>query len=250
LWNTLRLIILWLLAAYICEAQNTGEVIDDKSGAVLEAYGYDQAGNMVEKTLDGQKTSLTYNAANELVSATGPSGSASYSYDKAGRMVSNGAVTNSYGWLDKVVATTGAAGAQVAMAYWPDGQLAAEGPAPATGKAAYDPGRPGTECFLWDGLALLRRNDMVYITEPHPSGGAVVASHPIYQPAMLRYYLNDLLGTSLACVYQNKIEITRLTSFGQLASNTSSQPVNSSPNIIIPPANPLPKTDQISPTGN
>jgi hypothetical protein len=33
------------------------------------------------------------------------------------------------------------------------------------------------EHFLWDGLALLRRDDTIYVVEPHPSVGATVASH-------------------------------------------------------------------------
>ncbi|MCE0499216.1 MAG: hypothetical protein LV481_14850 [Methylacidiphilales bacterium] len=231
-------------------AGHLAKVVDDKSGAILEAYAYDKAGNMIEKTLNGQKTTLSYNAANELTSSTGPSGSMSYSYDKAGRMVGNGTVTNAYGWLDKVIKTTSATGALIAMTYWPDGQLAAEGPASVTNKAAYDPNQPGTESFLWDGLALLRRGDTVYVTEPHPNGGTVIASHPIGQTAEITYYLNDLLGTNLASIKNGGMEFNNLTTFGELPNNTSGQPVNLSPNTIAPPSNPLPKTQQISPTGN
>jgi len=116
------------------------------------------------------------------------------------------------------VKTTDAQGNSVALTYWPDGQLAAESSAaPASiSKAAYIPGQVEGEHFLWDGLALLRRDNTVYISEPHPSGGAVVASHVVGEPSEDTYYLNDLLGTTLAAVKGNEIVFNHLTSFGQM----------------------------------
>jgi YD repeat-containing protein len=249
------------------------KVINDKTGDVLESYQYDFAGNMTEKMLNGQKTTMSYNAANELTSSTGPSGSMSFSYDKAGRMVNNGTVTKTYGWLDKVVSTTGAGGANFSLTYWPDGQLAAErpvtaqNPIPPTSQPSLgwqadlrralaerlssvkppltaivnDP--PGTEHFLWDGLALLRRDDNFYITEPQ-NGGSVIASHPLSDVRNITFYLNDLLGTSLATIINDTVTITKLTSFGQMALSGP----KASQLQVTPASSPVPQIPQIPPS--
>jgi YD repeat-containing protein len=214
-------------------------VIDDKTTETVEAYEYDKAGNITKKTLSGQVTTLAYNAANELTS-TSAGGSTSYSYDKAGRLISStGGPTNTYGWLDKVVQTSDAKGHAVALSYWPDGQLASEGAAEgASGpaqisKAAFVPGEQiEKEHFLWDGLALLRRDNTLYIAEPHPSGGAVVASHVIGEPSEDTYYLNDLLGTTLAVVKGGEVVFNHLTSFGQM--RRSDQPALQTSAIAAP----------------
>jgi hypothetical protein len=77
--------------------------------------------------------------------------------------------------------------------------------------------KPSTpsETFLWDGLALLRRGDTIYINEPHPSGGAVIASFPVGHLAEMTIYLNDMLGTTLAAVQGGKVSFARLSAFGQ-----------------------------------
>ena len=255
------------------------KVINDKTEDVLESYQYDFAGNMTEKVVNGQKTTMSYNAANELTSSSGPSGSMSCSYDKAGRLVSNGTVTNTYGWLDKVVSTTGTGGVHFALTYWPDGQLAAEKPvaaessAPAVSqpsqgwqadlrramaqrlssevpKTVVSPDPPGTEHFLWDGLALLRRGDVIYVTEPHANGGSVIESHPISEPSNVTFYLNDLLGTSLASLSKDALQINSLTSFGQPKGTVSSNGNNPETIKIAPPSNPLPQNQQIPATKN
>jgi YD repeat-containing protein len=143
--------------------------------------------------------------------------SVTYNYDQAGRMLSySGGPANTYGWLDKVIKTTDTHGSSVALTYWPDGQLASKELAAGLHKAAYVPDQSDTEHFLWDGLALLRRDDTVYISEPHPNGGTAVASHPVGSDDEVTYYLNDLLGTTLAVVRGNQITFENLTSFGQL----------------------------------
>jgi len=80
-----------------------------------------------------------------------------------------------------------------ACLYSPDGQLAAkrilttENTENAEGgiqKISNPPATPPpinakpstSETFLWDGLALLRRKDTIYIIDPHPSGGVPIAS--------------------------------------------------------------------------
>ena len=106
------------------------------------------------------------------------------------------------------------------------------------------------EHFLWDGLALLRRDDTIYVVEPHPSGGATVASHSLSQPANNTYYLNDLLGTTLAVVKNNEIEFNNLTSFGQLSRHAV---VLAQPTIIQAPAPAAPISpplQQLPPTSN
>jgi YD repeat-containing protein len=202
------------------------QIIDDKTSQILEFYAYDKAGNIVEKTLQGEKTTLAYNAANELTSTSGPSGSVSYNYDATGRLSStDGGPANTYGWLDKVIKTSQPNGNLVTLNYWPDGQLATEEPTSATAKTAvYPSSQPGSECFLWDGLALVRRDDTVYIVEPHPSGGVAIASHPIGRATEMTYYLNDLLGTTLAIIKNEGIEFNNLTSFGQLRRQAASVP--------------------------
>ena len=232
------------------------QIIDGKPSQELEKYVYDKAGNITEKTLQGQKTTLTYNAANELTTASVTGGpTITYSYDKAGRLVGfTGGPTTTYGWLNKAVQTTEPNGASVAFTYWPDGQLAAKIPLAASEsiqKAAYSSGQPEVEHFLWDGLALLRRDDTIYVVEPHPSGGATVASHPIGKPSEMTYYINDLLGTTLAVIEKDGIQFTNLTSFGEMRGQTQpraspqpatlqalapSAPITSSPQQLPPAA--------------
>jgi len=149
-----------------------------------------------------------------------------------------------------------------ACLYWPDGQLAAkrilstentESTETGIQKVSNPPATPSpinaqpsiSETFLWDGLALLRRNKTLYIIEPHPSGGSVIASHPVGKPKELTYYLNDILGTTLATVEAGFTTFASLTAFGQplkLASNIP-QPTNLA--TTNNPPNPLPTTPNL-----
>lgn len=165
-----------------------------------------------------------------------PTPGTGYSYDKAGRLISSpDGLTRTYGWLDKVISLASPAGT-TSYSYWPDGQLAAKKSPTAS------------ETFLWDGLALIRRNDTIYIIEPHPSGGVPIASHPVGKPDELTYYLNDMLGTTLATVEKGATRFASLTSYGQpmkapinaagaasaspgLGSGASSVPANPAPSI-------------------
>jgi len=71
-----------------------------------------------------------------------------------------------------------------------------------------------TEEYVWDGLALLWRNGVGYAIEPHPSGGAVVAS--FREPGGIpTYHVNDMLSTTLAVVRPDKVEIVPMTVFGK-----------------------------------
>jgi len=250
------------------------KVIDDASGTVLEAYTYDKAGNMLEKVIGDEKTTMTYNAANELDTRTvvkggdgaGRDGSPqpsvastklTYRYDQAGRLLGyEGGPQNHYGWLDKLTDITLPDGSKVAYTYWPDGQLASKKMETPHATDATDtkndagiqrvsnspstinsqPSTAPQEHFLWDGLALLRRNDTVYLIEPHPSGGVPIASHPVGASGPVTYYLNDMLGTTLATVQDGEVEYAKLTTFGQplkMANQTQAAPSG-----IMPPSTP------------
>jgi len=158
-----------------------------------------------------------------------------FTYDRAGRLIQTpGGPTRSYGWLDKVVSLTTPDGQTIHYSNWPDGQLAAK--QSANGATA--------EHFLWDGLALIRRNDTIYIIEPHPSGGVPIASYLVGNPKELTWYLNDMLGTTLATVNQSGTHFQNMTTFGQPMKLAAMTPSASSPTGLggatVP--NPVPVT--------
>ena len=215
-------------------------VTDEATGEKLETYRYDAAGNMLEKVFAGEKTTMRYNVSNELVTrAVEPAEipkskiqNLSYAYDAAGRLLGyEGGQQSAYGWLDKIIELKLLDGQKFAYSYWPDGQLAKKmlkSAAPdltdktgvqriANSPSAFNsqPSTAPKEQFLWDGLALLRRNDTIYLIEPHPSGGVPIASHPVNDPSEVTYYLNDMLGTTLATLRRQNAEYAQLSSFGQ-----------------------------------
>jgi|GEM_PF-3262627 len=243
------------------------KVIDDRDQSVLEAYTYDLAGNMRTKLLHGQLTAMTYNAANQLVRSLdlGPAdvqtvaslpktpdaleklakSSLAYAYDRAGRMLGTGPQPkNTYGWLDKLTALTLPDGGTATHTYWPDGQLAAISSS-SIQESSISPS--SSESFLWDNLALLKRNDTIYIIESHPSGGIPIASHPVGKPEEITYHLNDLLGTTLATVGPEGVRFSRLTSFGQ-PLKASSNDGSLGTDAPSSPPNPVPTTNQLPPT--
>ncbi|HEY8902931.1 MAG TPA: hypothetical protein VIM48_04435, partial [Chthoniobacterales bacterium] len=152
------------------------KVTDAATGEVLESYTYDKAGNMLEKVVNGVKTTMTYDAGNELATRTVEGGAKStYRYDSAGRMLGyDGGPQNHYGWLDKLTSIDFPDGHKVTYTYWPDGQLASESVKTHPADAGQADAKGGDiqkisnhssakfedqtqEHFLWDGLALLRR---------------------------------------------------------------------------------------------
>ena len=102
-----------------------------------------------------------------------------FSYDAAGRLVREGNRTYRYGYLDKVLSVTDGK-RSYRYAYHVDGQLA---------RADY--GEGGSEDFLWDGLALIRRGDESFVNEPHVGGG-----NPVVSSKGMTYF-NDVLGTTV-----------------------------------------------------
>lgn len=213
---------------------------DAESGAVLESYAYDKAGNMIMKGIGAERTFMNYDAANQLISSTAQgNNSTTYSYDAAGRLIaSSQGGKRTYGWLDKVTSLSAPDGESVKFTYWPDGQLAQK---TATGSAVSN-SPIASESFLWDGLALLMRNDIVYVIEPHPSGGVPVASHPVDHPDTLTYTLSDILGTTLATVDQAGVHFASLTSFGQPLKSPGSGTINAPSTVAPSVPNPLPAT--------
>ena len=168
-----------------------------------------------------------------------------------------------YGFLDKVLTVTRPDGTRVAFDYYPDGQLAAKAPLASRLAGASPPltqhSTPNTqppktgfdlladlvaaksedtdlapsadqaalnaslhEELVWDGLALLWRNGVGFAMEPHVSGGAPVASSPA-PTAPLTYYLTDILGTTLAVVHPDRLEILPLTAFGKPVQTVPTQ---------------------------
>ena len=144
-----------------------------------------------------------------------------YAYDRAGRLVREGNRTYRYGYLDKVLSVTDGK-RSYRYAYHVDGQLAradyGDGGRAGVGEdgRAGSPLPAGSEAFLWDGLALVRRGDESFVNEPHvgdapkklrfggkprakrsarrarkgPRGSPVASSKGAV-------YFNDLLGTTV-----------------------------------------------------
>ncbi|HEY5791655.1 MAG TPA: hypothetical protein VIS74_00055, partial [Chthoniobacterales bacterium] len=86
------------------------------------------------------------------------------------------------------------------------------------------------EEFIWDDLALLWRNGTSYAVEPHPNGGTPVAvfERPDTLPTFL---LSDILGTTLAAIKPDRVEIIPLTAFGKPV-NVLVKPATVSPNPL------------------
>ena len=57
-----------------------------RSDGYSESFVYDPVGNMVEKTLNGTKIAMTYDAANELKTMESSHGKLTYAYDLNGNL--------------------------------------------------------------------------------------------------------------------------------------------------------------------
>ncbi len=66
-----------------------------------------------------------------------------------------------------------------------------------------------SETFLWDGLALIQRDDEQFVNEPHVGGGNPVAS------SKGTSYFNDALGTTVGSKSNGKYSAAVLTAFGE-----------------------------------
>ena len=81
----------------------------------------------------------------------------------------------------------------------------------------------------WDGLALIERNGVKYINEPHAGGGnPILATTPasnansLTSPSQSRTIFTDMLGTSIGYVKDGKYSDITKTSFGVDTSDKSS----------------------------
>jgi hypothetical protein len=137
-------------------------------------------------------------------------------------------------------------GTRIGFDYYPDGQLAAKAPLPAGVELTKAGGKSNSvsgffaklagekpdeetpessamqtalnqnlrEQLVWDGLALLYRNGVAYAVEPHVSGGVPVTASA-GPGAIPTYYVNDILGTTLAVIRPDGVEIVPMTAFGK-----------------------------------
>ena len=102
-----------------------------------------------------------------------------------------------YGWLDKVTQITEGDKVIRSFRYHMDGQLA----------AAYD--TSNTETFLWDGLALIRRDTTNYLNEPAVTGGNPVIAGE-------KTLFNDLLGSTLGAKSADGFSAIERDAFGEV----------------------------------
>ena len=161
---------------------------------------------MLKKTIRGKTTTFAFDGANQLVSSTTDGVTTKYAYDAAGRLVREGGKTYRYGYLDKVLSVTEGE-RKYTYDYHVDGQLARANYG--NGRGAGCPQPAGSEDFLWDGLALIKRGDWRFVSELHVGGGSPVAS------SKRTSYFNDMLGTTLGAKRNRKYTPTALTAFGE-----------------------------------
>ena len=178
----------------------------DAQNRPVEQYTYDKAGNILEKFTNGVRTTFTYDKANQLVSSVDSKGnSKKYAYDAAGRLVKEGDRVYQYGWLDKVTQITEGDKVIRSFRYHMDGQLA----------AAYDDS--STETFLWDGLALIRRDTTNYLNEPAVTGGNPVIAGE-------KTLFNDLLGSTLGAKNADVFSAIERDAFGEVKPGETADP--------------------------
>ena len=151
-----------------------------------EKYTYDASGNIIEKSIDGKVTKLSYDASNKVTSLASPSnGSEQIGYDEAGRPTSykdaSGQPTHqfNYGYADKVIQADNA-GEKAEFYYNAEGQLVA--------KSVAEKFTP----YVWDGNVLAAEGTEAFINERHITGGVpVIAGN---QAVIVSDYLGNTLS--------------------------------------------------------
>jgi RHS repeat-associated protein len=133
-----------------------------------EKYIYDGSGNIVEKSIDGEVTNLSYDISNRVTStASAAKCSESISYDAADRPVSYTKQSVkprrqlSYGYADKVIQAE--LGLEKTILFYN-----AEGHLVSTNTDGVG------ETYGWDGLALVLKEHNTFTNEAHISGGSSV----------------------------------------------------------------------------
>ena len=175
-------------------------VVDFATHEVVEQYVYDPAGNILSKTVNGKTTKYKYDDANQLVRSSCDGKTTKYEYDAAGRLVKEGTKSYSYGYLDKELSVYEDGEDIASFTYHMDGQIA-------TAKT-----KGGTESFLWDGLALISRNETEYVNEPYVTGGNPILAND-------KVLFNDMLGTTLG-IKADKYESIQRDAFGMAAQES------------------------------
>ena len=125
-------------------------------------------------------TTYTYDKANQLVTSTVNGVTTHYKYDAAGRMIQAGDKSYIYNGQNKVAEVRQNGKTIARFEYNIDGQIA---------KAIYG---DKVEEFMWDGLALIQRNDISYLNEPYVTGGNPILS------SKDGVMFNDMLGSTLS----------------------------------------------------
>ena len=113
--------------------------------------------------------------------------------------------TYEYGWLDKVLKVTENGKTLADFEQHNNGQIA----------KAIRPDK--TENFLWDGLALVKRDDTKFINEPHAGGGNPVLAIQDVDADKSKAIFTDMRGTSLGSTVEdqyNNISKTSLLGLG------------------------------------
>ncbi|MCX6865235.1 MAG: hypothetical protein NTV46_03265, partial [Verrucomicrobia bacterium] len=150
-----------------------------------EKYTYDASGNIIEKSIDGVVTKMTYDKSNRLTEfQTAGQGKETTAYDNASRPVTernaDGQTTRSlsYGYGDKVLETRNQ-DSKAGFYYNAAGQL--------VGKKTHG----NVSTYTWDGNVLAAEGSVAFANEAHLSGGVpVLAGKDVV--------VSDYLGNTLS----------------------------------------------------
>jgi RHS repeat-associated protein len=151
-----------------------------------EKYTYDGSGNIVEKSIDGQVTKMSFDASNKITSiASVDKGREQISYDAADRPVSYKSGSDessrqlSYGYADKILQADNVTG-DTKLFYNAEGQLVCKSMA---GKQT---------AYAWDGNVMAAEGMETFVNEAHISGGVPVMA------ANRDTIVSDYLGNTLS----------------------------------------------------
>ena len=151
-----------------------------------EKYTYDASGNIIEKSIDGKVTKMSFDQTNRLIGKESPGQSKeTTAYDAAGRPIVMKDVTGqptrsmSYGYGDKVLETK-SHGNNTGFYYNSEGQL--------VGKKTDS----GVATYTWDGNVLAADGGETFTNGAHISGGV-----PLLNGGK-DIIISDYLGNTLA----------------------------------------------------
>ena len=234
-----------LLEAYRYDP--AGNMLSKSEGGIASLMRYNADNQLLSTAVsqpaatEAQTTAYQYDAAGR----------------RTGKAIAGQKQTRIFGFFDKLLILTRPDGTRIGFDYYPDGMLAAKAPLPSDANPATSQGQQNAksgikqqtvgrmistflgskseeesletnpdqtalnknlrEEFVWDGLALLYKNGTTYAVEPHVSGGIPVAS-TAGGDAPSVYYINDILGTTLALVADDQVKVTPLSAFGNPAA--------------------------------